>query len=118
MIRRASPTYTDTYQPKRGVRMATETTVAKRLLKALIKPEAPFYGSELWDGSCGLKVYNLTENRERFERDGATIHSNTGGFEHPQIMDWIRDWFSKENLWSEFWLQPSDGGETLIVYRA
>ena len=36
--------------------MATETTVAKKLLKALIKPEAPFSGSELWDGSCGLKV--------------------------------------------------------------
>ena len=98
--------------------MATETTVAKKLLKALIKPEAPFYGSELLDGSCGLKVYNLTENRDRFDRNGATIHSNTGGFEHHQIMDWVHDWFSKENLWADFWPSFADGGETLVIYRA
>ena len=80
--------------------MTNSSTVTRKLMKALVRPNAPFAGGELTFKDAAWAW-------------GPAILSNTGGFENPLIQEWITTWMEAES--PEYWHQYFGGGEGLRI---
>ena len=82
--------------------MTNSSTVTRKLMRALVRPNAPFAGGE-----------DQLLFKDQAWSGGPALLSNIGGFENPLIQEWVTTWMEAES--PEYWHQYFGGGEGLRV---